>query len=83
MSDSRATTAIIPLHAGGRSVSAALGISLNYVKDNGKTENGDWVTSYECDPLIAQQEFMFSKQQYAAITGRTQGASDVIGYHLR
>ena len=79
-----ATTAIIPLHAGkGRSVAAALGISVDYIKNPEKTDGGEWVTAYECDPLIAQDEFMFSKNQYAAITGRSQGDKDVIAYHLR
>ena len=79
-----ATTTIIPLHVGkGRTVATALGLTVDYVKNPAKTENGEWVTSYECDPLIADQEFLFSKNQYASITGRDQGARDVIGYHLR
>jgi len=78
-----ATTAIIPLHAGGRTVATALGISLDYIENPDKTEQGEWVTAYCCDPLIADKEFTFSKNQYAAITGRRQGARDVIGYHLR
>ena len=79
-----ATTTIIPLHIGkGRTVATALGLTVDYVKNPNKTENGEWITSYECDPLIADQEFLFSKNQYAAITGRDQGARDVIGFHLR
>ena len=79
-----ATTTIIPLHAGkGRTVATALGISVNYVENPEKTDAGEWVTAYECDPLTVDAEFMFSKRQYAAITGRDQGARDVIGYHLR
>lgn len=79
-----ATTAIIPLHAGkGRTVAAALGLSVDYVENPDKTGGGEWVTSYQCDPLIADSEFLFSKRQYAAITGRDQGERDVIGYHLR
>ena len=41
------------------------------------------VTAYQCNPSIADQEFSFAKRQYAAITGRDQGDSDVIAYHLR
>jgi hypothetical protein len=44
---------------------------------------GEWVTSYECDPLIADDEFLFSKNQYATITGRDQRERDVLAYHLR
>ena len=79
-----ATTAIIPIHAGkGRTVASALKMSVRYIENSEKTENGEWVTSYECDPLIADQEFNFSKNQYATITGRDQGKNDVIAYHLR
>ena len=79
-----ATTTIIPLHAGkGRSVATALGLSTDYVKNPHKTNDGEWVTAYACDPISVDAEFMFSKNQYAAITGRNQGARDVIGYHLR
>ena len=79
-----ATTTIIPLHvAKGRPVAKALRISVDYIKNPDKTNDGQWVTSYECDPLIADEEFSFSKRQYAQITGRDQGSRDVIGYHLR
>jgi len=79
-----ATTTIIPLHTGkGRTVATALGISVGYIENPDKTEQGEWVTSYECDPLIADDEFLFSKNHYAAVTGRDQGTNDVIGYHLR
>ena len=79
-----AVTWLKPLHIGkGQTIAKALGRSLNYVDDSDKTESGEWVTSYECDPLIADDEFMFSKNQYAAVTGRDQGAKDIIAYHLR
>ena len=79
-----ATTAIIPIHGGkGRPVAAALKMSINYVKNPAKTDEGQWVTAFACDPLIADDEFLFSKNQYAAITGRNQGARDVLAYHLR
>jgi hypothetical protein len=79
-----ATTTIIPLHAGkGGTVAAALGRTIGYVENPEKTGFGEWVTAYECDPLTADAEFLFSKRQYAAITGRDQGKSDVIAYHLR
>ena len=79
-----ATTTIIPLHvAKGRPVAKALRISVEYIKNPDKTYGGQWVTAYECDPLIADEEFSFSKRQYALITGRDQGNRDVIGHHLR
>jgi hypothetical protein len=79
-----ATTAIIPVHVGkGRTVAMVLGLSTDYIKNPEKTDGGEWVTAYECSPSIVDQEFMFSKRQYVAITGRDQGSSDVIAYHLR
>ena len=41
------------------------------------------VTAYQCNPSIADQEFLFSKRQYAAITGRERKDNDVIAYHMR
>jgi hypothetical protein len=79
-----ATTWIKPLHKWkGKTLAASLGFSMDYVENPEKTKQGEWVTSYECDPLIATEEFMFSKNQYTKITGRDQREKDVIAYHLR
>ena len=79
-----ATTRLMPLHSGkGRTVAEALGRVTNYVKNPEKTNGGDLVTAYQCNPSIADQEFLFSKRQYAAITGRERKDNDVIAYHLR
>lgn len=79
-----ATTRLIPLHTGkGRSVAEALGRTTDYVENPDKTDGGEWVSAYECDPMTADSEFLYSKRQYAALTGRDQGARDVIAYHLR
>ena len=79
-----ATTRLMPLHTGkGRTVTEALGRVTDYVENPEKTNGGDLVTAYQCNPSIADQEFLFSKQQYAAITGRERKDNDVIAYHLR
>lgn len=79
-----ATTRLMPLHSGkGRSVAAALGRTTDYVKNPEKTDGGEWVTAYECNPGIVDQEFLFSKRRYAALTGRETRERDVIAYHLR
>ena len=79
-----ATTTIIPLHiTKGRSAAAVLSDTADYMKNPEKTHGGEWVTAYECDPLTAAQEFAFARTQYAATTGRRQGANEVVGYHLR
>ena len=79
-----ATTRLMPLHSGkGRSVAAALGRTTDYVKNPEKTDGGEWVTAYECNPGIVDREFLFSKRRYAALTGRETRERDVIAYHLR
>lgn len=79
-----ATTRLMPLHTGkGRSVATALGKTTDYVENPEKTDGGEWISSYECDPMMADEEFLLSKRQYAQLTGRDQGERDVIAYHLR
>ena len=79
-----AATRLMPLHSGkGRTVAEALGRVMDYVKNPEKTNGGDLVTAYQCNPSIADQEFLFSKRQYAVITGRERKDNDVIAYHLR
>ena len=79
-----ATTRIIPLHINkGKTIAQTLRERTGYADNPDKTNDGEWVTAYGCDPLIAADEFMFSKNQYAAITGRSQGANDVLAYHVR
>ena len=79
-----ATTRLMPLHTGkGRSVAEALGRTTDYVKNPEKTNDGDLVSAYECNPSIVDQEFLFSKRQYAAATGRKEKENSVIAYHLR
>ena len=79
-----ATTRLMPLHSGkGRTVAEALGRVTDYVENPEKTNGGDLVTAYQCNLSIADQEFLFSKRQYAAITGRERKDNDVIAYHLR
>lgn len=78
-----ATTRIMPLHTGkGRSVGTAISDILDYVKNPQKTDHGRLITAHGCDSRTADAEFLFSKRQYKAITGRTQ-ASDIIAYHVR
>ena len=72
------------LHVGaGRSVARALKDSVDYLENPLKTDNGEWISSYECDAKTADTEFLLSKRKYTALTGRDQGKRDVIAYHLR
>ncbi len=79
-----ATTRLMPLHTGkGRDVGTAISDIIDYAENPEKTDYGRLITAYECDSRTADAEFLFSKRQYAALTGRTRSADDVIAYHLR
>ena len=80
-----ATTWLKPLHMGkGRSMARALSQITDYGKNPEKTDNGRLVTGYACDPATVAAEFLLSKRQYRAVTGRDQGKEhDVIVYHTR
>ena len=74
----------MPLHTGkGRSVARALKDSVDYMENPFKTDNGELVSSYECDAMTADNEFLLSKQRYADLTGREQDRGGVIAYHVR
>ena len=74
----------MPLHTGkGRSVGTAINDILDYVENPEKTDGGRLISSYQCDSRIADAEFLFSKRQYQAKTGRHRGADDVLAYQIR
>ena len=50
---------------------------------NEKTEAGEYVSSYECDPDTVDLEFEITKNQYAVNTGRNPKEKDVIAYQIR
>ena len=78
-----AATRLIPLHANkGRSVAKSLGDRTDYAKNPEKTEKGELVTSYHCDPFTVDEEFMLQKRQYYQYTGRTR-KDDIIAYQIR
>ena len=78
-----AATRLIALHKNkGKSVAACLKSRTDYAKNPDKTNKGELVSSYECSPLTADEEFMLSKRQYELATGRRQ-KSDVIAYQIR
>ncbi len=79
-----ATTRIMSLHIGkGRTVGKAISDIIDYVKNPDKTDGGRLISSYQCDSRIADAEFLLSKRQYLARTGRKRGADDVIAYTIR
>ena len=78
-----ATTRIIPMRQNkGKSVAASLKGRIDYAKNPEKTDGGELVSAYECDPRIVDSQFMLSKREYKIITGREQ-QPNVIAYQVR
>ena len=78
-----AATRLISLHINkGKTVAQCLADRTDYSQNVAKTNNGEFISSYECDPKTADEEFLLSKRQYHHITGRQQ-KHDVIAYQIR
>lgn len=78
-----AATRLIALHVNkGKTVEQCLTDRIDYAENDKKTENGELITSYECDVKTADEEFALAKRQYGQITGRKQ-KGDVIAYQIR
>lgn len=77
-----AISKIKPRHASeGRSIAAVLKDRIDYDKNPDKTKGGLLVSSYQCNPDTAWQEFALSKQIYETETGRKRAPeNDVISY---
>ena len=74
---------LIALHINkGKTISQCLADRTDYSQNAEKTNGGEYISSYECDPETADQEFLLSKRQYLQMTGRTQ-EHDVIAYQIR
>lgn len=78
-----AATRLIALHVNkGKTVAQCLADRTDYSENAAKTNNGEFISSYECDPKTADEEFLLAKRQYQHITGRQQ-KNDVIAYQIR
>ena len=78
-----ATTRIISMHINrSRTVAQCLTDRTDYAKNPEKTQGGELVSSFACDPATVDAEFLFAKRQYRAATGRDQ-KNDVIAYQVR
>ena len=78
-----ATTRIISMHVNqGKTLAGCLTDRIDYSKNPDKTQGGELISAYQCDPKTADAEFLFSKRQYKTLTGREQ-QSDVIAYQVR
>lgn len=78
-----AATRLIALHVNkGKMVAQCLADRTDYSQNAEKTNDGEFISSYECDPKTADEEFLLSKRQYQHITGRQQ-KNNVIAYQIR
>ena len=78
-----AATRLIAMHVNkGKSIGQCLKDRTDYAKNGEKTQNGQYVSAYACDPETVDQEFLLSKKEYLRITGR-QIPGDIIAYQIR
>ena len=78
-----ATTRIIPVHLNkGKTIKQCLTDRLDYGKNPDKTDSGELISCFACDPDTADAEFALSKREYFQLTGRKQ-ESNVIAYQVR
>ena len=78
-----AATRLIALHVNkGKTVAQCLADRTDYSQNAAKTNDSEFISSYECDPKTADEEFLLSKRQYQHITGRQQ-RNNIIAYQLR
>lgn len=78
-----AATKLIALHINkGKTLAKTLEDRIDYAHNPEKTENGNYISSYECDPKTVLEEFLLTKRAYQQSTGRRQN-NDVIAYMIR
>ena len=60
-----AATRLIALHVNkGKTVAQCLADRTDYSQNAAKTNDGEFISSYECDPKTVDEEFLLSKRQY-------------------
>ena len=77
------TTRIMPIHKNkSKSIFKTISDTTNYVMNSEKTDNGEFITSFACNPETADAEFALSKKEYYEKTGRII-KNDIVAYQLR
>lgn len=78
-----AATRLIAMHENkGKSIARCLKDRTDYVLNDDKTNQGQYVSSYACNAEIADKEFAESKREYWRLTGR-KPKGDIIAYQIR
>ena len=79
-----AATWFKPLHINkGKSIARTIYERTGYAKNPSKTEQGELVVGFACDPRTVDEEFLLAKKEYDYITGRDQGSRNVLAYQIR
>lgn len=78
-----AATRLIVLHINkGKTIEQCLEGRTDYAKNFEKTEDGKYLSSYECDAKSAHEEFLLARKEYERLTGR-KPKGDIIAYQIR
>lgn len=78
-----AATKLIAMHQNkGRSVMRCLKDRTDYAMNGEKTDEGKYISSYQCNPELVDLEFAQAKKEYLHKTWR-QPKGDVIAYQIR
>lgn len=78
-----AATRLIAMHKNkGKTIAQCLKDRTDYVQNPEKTDDGQLISSYECDPKTVEEQFDLAKREYSYKTGRHY-TGDVIAYQIR
>ena len=79
-----ATTRLIPLHVvKGKSVAECFHDRLGYAQNPEKTEAGELVTGYACNPKTAEMEFLLARNAYQQQSLDRHNGREIIAYQIR
>ena len=78
-----AATRLMALHVNkGKTVARCLKDRTDYSENGAKTNNGEFVTGYMCDPKTCDREFLLAKREYLQKRGFERDGN-VIAYQIR
>lgn len=80
-----ATTRIIPMHViKGQTIEQTVHTRIRYAINPDKTNQGNLVSSFGCDPKTAAAEMLLCKRQYETVSGHSdEKKSDIVLYQIR
>ena len=78
-----AATRLIPMHQNkGKSIKQCLRERADYAENPDKTNEGELISAYECDPRTIDSEFASTKREYLNKFGGEYNGN-VIAYQIR